>query len=138
MIARQGTWAEVDRDIYIRDKHGKPFRVTAATPSVIHLVDSQQATQSIERPPGHAPVTILEPTVEEAIQLLGGEIVEVRVPGEMPSCPPFDGQTIAWQRRHLQGKHYIEESTQHLDRTALAAIHRQAHTNAPSHIHSNS
>lgn len=136
MIARQGTWSEIGRDSYIRDKFGKPFRVVGVTTREVHLIDPSGSTRKIEVPPDHAPVTILEPTTEEVVGLLGGEIVEVQMPGVLPLCPDFEHSTVAAQRRHLQGKHDVEESTQGLDRPTLAAIHRRAHLDSSSHLHS--
>jgi hypothetical protein len=73
MIARQATWKEVWVGSYISDKTGRVWKdvdMVFAGPTVI-LKARDGARGEIPWPPDDRPVTIWEPTMEDATKLVG-------------------------------------------------------------------
>ena len=72
MIARPGTWKEVWVGSYIRDKNGKVWKVKDlifAGPTA-SLVDAKGKQGKTPWPADDTPVTVVEPTTQDAITLI--------------------------------------------------------------------
>lgn len=84
MIARPGTWQEVKRYGYIKDKNGKTWRVVSLAPSLVVLVDRTGKRATVDRPRPFHPVTIVEPTEADAVKTVQ-EILEAVAIEEVPN-----------------------------------------------------
>lgn len=93
MNERTGQWFEVDVGTYIRDRNSVAWRVQAKRGGQLLLVRPGAQPTTVQRRADLDPVTILEPTDDEAVALvqreLGGEVVSTQEPGKPMSCPPL-------------------------------------------------
>lgn len=116
MNARPAFWGMVTPGHYIHDRNGKTWRVERLNGTHAILVDAKGVVATISRPPSTREVTILEPTMDEAVATVVDRL-EARVVGEtQPNrpmlCPAF---TVARQspaaRDHLHIVHgmYVDD-----------------------------
>lgn len=80
MTGQPGRWGDVAVGSYVRDKHGKVWRIDAEDRTGrITITDRDGNSDWMLRPPFDAPVTIMTPSLEEATTTvatrLGGTII---------------------------------------------------------------
>jgi hypothetical protein len=83
VIARETQWYRVKQGGYVRDLNGRTWKVHEITRDTVVLVDRERRTRRIDRPAASKPVTILEPTLEDATKTLQ-ELLEAVVIEEVP------------------------------------------------------
>jgi len=66
MEAARGSWADVEDNVYIKDLNGKVWRVLRSTEKRVRLIDRDEKTVDLLRPPGNREITFMVPTEEEA------------------------------------------------------------------------
>lgn len=93
MQDRRGIWADVGEGSYVRDQNEKVWRVRVIEQqNVYHLIDRDLTTVTVTKAP-HLEVTIVEPTLTEAMELvgraLGGKMLATYEPGKPAQCPPL-------------------------------------------------
>lgn len=81
MIARETQWYRVKQGTYVRDLNGKTWYVHELTKDLVVLVDRERSTRRIDKPAASKPVTILEPTLEDATKTLQELLEAVVVEG---------------------------------------------------------
>ncbi len=131
MKDRVGTWAEVEIGSYVRDLNEKIWRVKGTVGKGFVLVDRDLATTKVTRAPMH-PVTIVEVTLEEAMELvgraLGGKRLVTYEVGKPAMCPPLtrDLRTI---HAHFFLMHGIWTASGSGSKSALRLLetHREEH-----------
>lgn len=131
MKDRAGTWAEVEAGSYVRDKNAKVWRVAQASENWFTLVD-QNLTQGTTPGAPDAPVTIVEPTLEEAMDLvgraLGGKRLATYEQGKPVDCPPLtkDLRTV---HAHFFMMHGVWTASGPGSKSALRLLetHREEH-----------
>ena len=138
MLATRGRWADVEDESYIQDLNGKTWRVERASSKRVRLVarpDKQGVVKKIDilRPPDDRPVTILEPTPEEAFytlqKALGARILASRVEGRYftPLPETWDLESAVW---HMSRFHRVDCS-----QLQIAEIRQLHETSEPTCPH---
>lgn len=122
MNAIESFWGMVSPGAYVRDASpdAVTWRVDRLDDTRAMLFNPQRGSVIVPRPPADKPVTVLEPTMDEAVATveaeLGGRVVaEQATPGGVYRCDPFvispRGRTHVEQRDHLTIMHsmYIDD-----------------------------
>lgn len=138
MTPRPGVVTELQRGMYVQSSNGKIWRVDRREPLAVHLStqDGMRATMPLEWD-DKTPVTILEPTHDEALEVLkyriGAEILATR--GGHPHGPykiaPM-GRAIGKWHHHMFLFHGIHTSTGPGSKSlsGIMAAHAQDHEDA--------
>lgn len=137
---RETSWAEVAVHTYVVDRNGETWRVDDERDGQVLLVNAAGARTAMQRPPGAAPVTVLEPTHDEALAVvadkLGGEVVaEKAAGGNWRSIPlRHDLETI---HSHMLLMHGVWTKSGKGSRNVkmLLELHRAEHLNPDERSH---
>lgn len=112
MEPTRGSWADVEDNVYIRDKNGKTWKVVRSTESRVRLIDRDDKIVDLLRPPGHREVTFLVPTEEEArftlAKALGARVLASRDAEGHYRAPLPETWDLEQARWHMSRFHRID------------------------------
>lgn len=133
MNERTGQWFEVDVGTYIRDRNSVAWRVQAKRGGQLLLVRPGAEPTTVQRRADLDPVTILEPTDAEAVELvkreLGGAVLSVQRRGGPCICPPLS-RRLDEIHSHMFLMHGVWTKSGPGSRSAdrILEFHREDHT----------
>jgi hypothetical protein len=133
MEAARGSWADVEDNVYIKDLNGKVWRVARSTPTRVRLIDRDEKTVDLLRPPGTRAVTFMVPTEEEArytlAKALGARILASRDADGNYRAPKPETWDLESARWHMSRFHRIDTGDLSLDE--IRELHETSEPTCP-------
>lgn len=133
MEPARGSWADVEDNVYIRDKNGKVWKVVRSTDTRIRLIDRDSKIVDLLRPPGTREVTFMVPTEEEArytlAKALGARVLASRdAEGKYRAPLPetWDLESAVW---HMSRFHRVDVN--HLTLEEIRELHETSDPTCP-------
>jgi len=129
---RQAHWVDIAPGMYVQDRDAKTWRVEDRRGDNFLLQD-RHGERTVVAPQGSSAVTVLEPTEQEALATVGGEVFAVYDPLGI-TCPPL-AHGLAFIHSHMFVLHGVWTATGpgSKSKTPLLEAHRNDHGDPASH-----
>jgi hypothetical protein len=134
---RTGCWGEVEPGTYVRDRNNVAWRIAEKRGAQLLLVRPHEQPRVIRRPASDVEVTILEPTHDEIVALvgreLGGTVIAEQKKGDGWRVPPLSRQLDdIHSHMFLMHGYYTRTGPGSRNAQKLLEFHREDHTDGPT------